>query len=92
MRLKLKNIKKGQIFYEADGGRDIHCEAMEDARIIDNIAYCNIKIDGDDNDIKEFGQNLEYENSAYALRLDTERQYHTLSEYNAILKEVKDAQ
>lgn len=76
MHLKLKDIKKGQVFYESQYGQDIKMEALEDCRredgpYVGGFGYVlKVKKISGEAEISEAA-----ECNAYGLRLDTEPQY-----------------
>ena len=76
--IRLKNIKKGQVFYESHYGQDVEMTATEDCRLEDDENAAGNK---------SYKLKVTLENGAieimeavdcggYSLRLDTEPQYY----------------
>jgi hypothetical protein len=75
MQIDLKDVKKGDIFYECQYGINLKCTALEDCREEEDGYHCYCLIDHETMK-KPYTEMFEsYNCGAYGLRLYTQPQY-----------------
>lgn len=74
--IRIKDVKKGDIFYECEYGENLKCLALEDPRQVDGQTFLQVLVD--DKDDVEFLETEAY--PAYWLRTYTQPVYFRAGE------------